>query len=123
MDKETGDDNLAASSNRLGNRFAGSSADESESNQKASDNTADASPGSQSSATGDEENEETPEYVPTTLYLPEETRRDFRRFLKRLTLDHPEIEDAQKRELHTALMRASMEHPSEIAELVEEKMQ
>lgn len=120
MGENTGDDNLAASSNRLGNRFAGSSAEESDSDQDAPDNDSDISSESQSSATDD--TEDSPEYVPTTLYLPEETRRDFRRFLKRLTLDHPEIEDAQKRELHTALMRASMEHPAEIAELVEEKM-
>ena len=122
MDEETGDDNLAASSNRLGNRFAGSSADESEPDQDIRDDTSDSSPASQSAAV-DDESEDSLEYVPTTLYLPEETRRDFRRFLKRLTLDHPEIEDAQKRELHTALMRVSMEQPSEIAELVKEKMQ
>lgn len=122
MSNETGDDNLASSSARLGDRFAGSSADENESGQDAPVEEQDSSPASQSSSTATEETEDSPEYVPTTLYLPEETRRDFRRFLKRLTLDHPEIEDAQKRELHTALMQASMEHPSEIAELVEENM-
>lgn len=121
MDKDTGDDNLAASSNRLGNRFAGSSAEESDSDHDDPADSSDDPSESHSSDTGD--TADSPEYVPTTLYLPEETRRDFRRFLKRLTLDYPEIEDAQKRELHTALMRASMEHPSEIAELAEEEMQ
>lgn len=123
MDKETDDNNLRASSTRLGNRFADSSPDESESEQDASDDKSDTSSESQSSSTDDEETKDAPKYVPTTLYLPEDTRRDFRRFLKRLTLDHPEIEDAQKRELHTALIQASMEHSTEIAELVEEKMQ
>lgn len=55
-------------------------------------------------------------FEPTTLYLPEETRTELRRFLKRITLDHPEIEDAQKRELHTALIKEAMEHPEEIAD-------
>jgi hypothetical protein len=119
MDENTDNDNLAASSSRLGNRF-NSGTDESKPEKEPSDTDSDASesPSQSSSDAGTDA-----EYVPTTLYLPEETRRDFRRFLKRLTLDHPEIEDAQKRELHTALIQASMEHPTEIAELVEEKMQ
>lgn len=122
MDENTDDDNLAASSSRLGNRFTNSEADESDLEEESSDTDADTSE-SPSQSSGDVGTETDDEYVPTTLYLPEETRRDFRRFLKRLTLDHPEIEDAQKRELHTALIQASMEHPTEIAELVNEKMQ
>jgi hypothetical protein len=122
MDENTDDDNLTASTSRLGDRFAQSATDENEPEEMTSDTGSDTSE-STSQSSADVETDLNSEYVPTTLYLPEDTRRDFRRFLKRLTLDHPEIEDAQKRELHTALIRASMEHPAEIAELAEEKMQ
>lgn len=122
MDENTDDDNLKASSTRLGNRFTNSGADESDSTGGSSDTAAETSE-SPSLSSSDAGTETDTEYVPTTLYLPEETRRNFRRFLKRLTLDHPEIEDAQKRELHTALIQASMDHPTEIAELLDEKMQ
>jgi hypothetical protein len=103
MSEDNGEDSLRRSTTRLGDRFAGSQS--TEGTEKSGDEKPD----------GDE-----PEWVPTTIYLPEETRREFRRFLKRLTLDHPEIEDAQKRELHTALVRTGMEHPEEVAERTEE---
>lgn len=96
------DDNLEKSSRRLGDRFSNVGKDE----------PTDPDPPKQ-------EQSDEPEYKPTTLYLPEETRTELRRFLKRITLDHPEIEDAQKRELHTALIECAMEYPEEIAEEVD----
>lgn len=115
-------DELEASSRRLGDRFAGKSSDTSSPDQEDSDSEQESQP-TQESSPSDTDTQTTTEYVPVTLYLPEETRRDMRRFLKRLTLDHPEIEEAEKRELHTALVHASMEHPEEIADLTKEKMQ
>lgn len=97
------DDNLEESSRRLGDRF---------SNVGEKSEPPDPDPPKQ-------EQTDEPEYKPTTLYLPEEIRTELRRFLKRITLDHPEIEDAQKRELHTALIKEAMEHPEEIAEDVD----
>ena len=101
---DEGDDSLKRSTARLGNRFAGAEGEQDVE--------------SQADADGEEETE--PEWVPTTIYLPEEIRREFRRFLKRLTLDHPEIEDAQKRELHAALVKVGMEHPEDVAERTED---
>lgn len=102
MAKDKGENDLRRSTTRLGNRFVGGGDDDGEPEEREPNDDAD------------------PEWVPTTIYLPEETRREFRRFLKRLTLDYPETEDAQKRELHTALVRIGMEHPDEVAALTEE---
>jgi hypothetical protein len=107
---------LEQSSDRLGQRF-------SESNE--SEDTATESSESTQSANADSSSNEagaTTEWKPTTVYLPEDTRREFRRFLKRLTLDHPEIEDAEKRQLHTALIRAGMDHPEDVAEFTEQEL-
>ena len=104
MTNDEDEDNLRRSTARLGNRFAGTQ-DEEDAQAQSDD------------AEGDDAE---PEWVPTTIYLPEETRREFRRFLKRLTLDYPEIEDAQKRELHTALVRVGMEHPEDVAARTED---
>lgn len=96
-----GDDNLEKSSQRLGDRLS------------------DVGEESPTEPSQPKQESDEPEYKPTTLYLPEETRTELRRFLKRITLDYPEIEDAQKRELHTALIEFAMEHPEEIAEDVD----
>lgn len=100
------DDNLSETSSRLGDRVSrmGDQNDE---------ETADA-PAPPSPETDDQ-----PDYQPTTIYLPEAQRTELRRYLKRITLDFPEIEDAQKRELHTALITVAMEHPEEVVEVVD----
>lgn len=115
-DKDT--DGLEKSSRRLGQRFSNSS-EGSESREQSNDSkeaTQSVSPES-----SDEEST-TVDWKPTTVYLPEDTRREFRRFLKRVTLDYPEIEDAEKRQLHTALIRVGMEYPEEVAELTEREL-
>ncbi|KTG07841.1 hypothetical protein AUR64_02080 [Haloprofundus marisrubri] len=132
------DEELERSTRRLGDRFgaAKSSAgdsqqadgegDESNSDQSETSSGTETEPTSSSGSNPEAETddasstEEVPEWVPTTLYLPEETRRDLRRFLKRLTLDYPEIEDAQKRELHTALIQVAMDRPEAVADRTEE---
>ncbi|WP_224338511.1 hypothetical protein [Haloprofundus halobius] len=134
------DDDLRRSTRRLGDRF-GTASDSSEDDVRESEtndgppvddkSTNDSTADSASSAASDSEpvSERSkqnakrgiePEWVPTTLYLPEQTRREFRRFLKRLTLDHPEIEEAQKRELHAALIQVGMEQPEAVAERTDE---
>ena len=119
MAKDNDTSDLERSSNRLGQRFSNTS----ESN--GSEDTEDGPTESTQSANADsssDTNANATEWKPTTVYLPENTRREFRRFLKRLTLDHPEIEDAEKRQLHTALIRAGMEHPEEVAELADQEL-
>lgn len=104
MSKEKGEDDLEKGASRLGDRFSGSS---------------EAGDGEQTA----EEQPEQIEWVPATLYLPEERRKEFRRFLKRITLDYPEIEDADKRELHAAALSVAMDHPEQVAETAEEIME
>ena len=119
MPKDNDTSGLERSSDRLGQRFSGTT----EPNE--SEDTATEPPKSTQSTDTDSSSSEgtsATEWKPTTVYLPEDTRREFRRFLKRLTLDHPEIEDAEKRQLHTALIRAGMDHPEEVAELTEEEL-
>ena len=111
-DKDT--DGLEKSSRRLGQRFSNSS-EASESGEQSNEAT-------QSVSTESSDEESTVDWKPTTVYLPEDTRREFRRFLKRVTLDYPEIEDAEKRQLHTALIRVGMEYPEEVAELTEREL-
>ncbi|HET7323913.1 MAG TPA: hypothetical protein VFJ06_06250 [Halococcus sp.] len=119
MPKDNDTSGLKRSSDRLGQRFS----ETSESNES-EDTTNESSESTQSANANSSSNEDTAttEWKPTTIYLPEDTRREFRRFLKRLTLDHPEIEDAEKRQLHTALIRAGMDHPEEVAELAEQEL-
>ena len=119
MPKDNDTSGLERSSDRLGQRFSNTAeSDESE------DTPNEPSQSTQSTNAESSSNEKTgtTEWKPTTVYLPEDTRREFRRFLKRLTLDHPEIEDAEKRQLHTALIRAGMDHPEEVAELAEQEL-
>ncbi|WP_224271129.1 hypothetical protein [Haloprofundus salinisoli] len=126
------DDDLQRSTRRLGDRF-GAATDTSDRSRRSVEETdeesaADSGAESASSAESDprdetdseSETDKEPEWVPTTLYLPEETRREFRRFLKRLTLDYPEIESAKKRELHTALVQIGMEQSGAVAERTDE---
>lgn len=122
MTDEENTDELAASSRRLGDRFAGKSSSSSSPDQEDPDSEQE-SQATQESSSSDTDTQTATEYVPATLYLPEESRREMRRFLKRLTLDYPDIEEAEKRELHTALIHASMEYPEEIADLTKERMQ
>ena len=116
-DNDTSD--LERSSDRLGQRFSntGKPNDSEDTENEPSESTQSTNVDSSST----EESKAT-EWKPTTVYLPEDTRREFRRFLKRLTLDHPEIEDAEKRQLHTALIRAGMEHPNEVAEVAKKEL-
>lgn len=115
-DKDT--TGLEESSRRLGQRFSNSP--ESDESEEPADSTSETT----QSANGESSKEDsaTAEWKPTTVYLPEDTRREFRRFLKRVTLDHPEIEDAEKRQLHTALIRVGMDYPEEVAELTEHEL-
>lgn len=115
-DKDT--TGLEESSSRLGQRFSDSA--ESDESEKPGDSTSETT----QSANTDSSNKDsaTPEWKPTTVYLPEDTRREFRRFLKRVTLDYPEIENAEKRQLHTALIRVGMEYPEEVAKLAEQDL-
>ena len=115
-DKDTTE--LEESSRRLGQRFSNSS--ESDEPKEPADNSNETT--QSANAESSSEDSGTVEWKPTTLYLPEDTRREFRRFLKRVTLDHPEIEDAEKRQLHTALIRVGMEYPEEVAELTEHEL-
>ncbi len=119
MPKDNDTSGLERSSDRLGQRFSGT-ADSNESE----DTTNEPSESTQSASADSSSNEDAgaTEWKPTTVYLPEDTRREFRRFLKRLTLDHPEIEDAEKRQLHTALIRAGMDHPEEVAGFAEQEL-
>jgi hypothetical protein len=117
---DKGDADLQRSTKRLGDRF-GTTSDESETRSDAATRNDSSSAGDESASANATDTSE-PNWVPTTLYLPEETRREFRRFLKRLTLDYPEIEDAQKRELHTALVRAGMEDPEAVADFADEQV-
>jgi hypothetical protein len=119
MPKDNDTSGLERSSDRLGQRFSNTS----ESNES-EDTENEPAESTQSANTNAASNADTgtTEWKPTTVYLPEDTRREFRRFLKRLTLDHPEIEDAEKRQLHTALIRAGMDHPDEVAELAEQEL-
>ena len=114
-DKDT--DGLEKSSRRLGQRFSNSS-EASESGEQSNDSNE----ATQSVSTESSDEESTVDWKPTTVYLPEDTRREFRRFLKRVTLDYPEIEDAEKRQLHTALIRVGMEYPEEVAEFTEREL-
>jgi hypothetical protein len=116
MPKDNDTNDLERSSDRLGQRFSESNESENMTNES--------SESTQSANTASSSNEDAgaTEWKPTTVYLPEDTRREFRRFLKRLTLDHPEIEDAKKRQLHTALIRTGMDHPEDVAELAEQEL-
>jgi hypothetical protein len=116
-DNDTSD--LERSSDRLGQRF--SNTPESDASEDTENEPSESTQSTNADSSSTEEAEAT-EWKPTTVYLPEDTRREFRRFLKRLTLDHPEIEDAEKRQLHTALIRAGMEHPDEVTELAKEEL-
>lgn len=102
------DDNLEKSSERLGVRFSDVGGEE-DSPSESPDNT-------EPSSSAD------PDYHPTTIYLPKETRKEFRRFLKRLTLDYPEMEEAEKRELHTAFIEAAMNQSEHFIEQMEENV-
>lgn len=122
MSKDKGEDELEESASRLGDRFGGAS---SGGEKGSSDGQTDVrenpdSAESQPEKEGRGEGEEIDEWVPATIYLPESKRTEFRRFLKRLTLDHPEIEDAEKRELHTGVIETAIDHPGDVAEHVEE---
>ena len=119
MSKENDTSGLEKSSNRLGQRFSNTA----ESNES-EDTTNEPSQSTQAVDADSSPNKEvnTTEWKPTTVYLPEDTRREFRRFLKRLTLDHPKIEDAEKRQLHTALIRVGMDYPEEVAEFAEQEL-
>ncbi|GAA0452096.1 hypothetical protein MUK72_14360 (plasmid) [Halococcus dombrowskii] len=119
MPNDNNTSDLERSSDRLGQRF--SNASESDASEDTGNGPAESTQSTNADSSSTEEAEVT-EWKPTTVYLPEDTRREFRRFLKRLTLDHPEIEDAEKRQLHTALIRAGMEHPDEVAELAKEEL-
>lgn len=139
------DEDLERSTRRLGDRFGAakssgdgsqhvvegdeeSDSDEPDSDESETDTDTDIETGSSSSPDQNSESEsddvpdseDAPEWVPTTLYLPEETRRDLRRFLKRLTLDYPDIEDAQKRELHAALVQVAMNQSEAVADRTEQ---
>lgn len=115
-DKDT--TGLEESSKRLGQRFSNTS--ESDEPEESSNNSnEDIQPVNAESSNKDSD---MVEWKPTTIYLPEDTRREFRRFLKRVTLDHPEIEDAEKRQLHTALIRVGMKYPEEVAELTKHEL-
>jgi len=115
-DKDT--TGIEESSRRLGQRFSDSP--ESDESGKPADSTSETTqPANTDSSNKDSA---TPEWKPTTVYLPEDTRREFRRFLKRVTLDYPEIENAEKRQLHTALIRVGMEYPEEVAKLAEQDL-
>nr|WP_233340433.1 hypothetical protein [Haloprofundus sp. MHR1] len=95
---------------------SGSGDDSNDDSNSDDDSDSDSDDDSDSESESESTPEAEPDWVPTTLYLPEETRREFRRFLKRLTLDHPEIESAKKRELHTALIQVGMEQSEAVAE-------
>lgn len=116
MSKDKGEDELKKGAGRLGDRFSKASSEE-------ETDTGDTEAGKDESSTSEsnqqEAEDDVDEWVPATIYLPESKRKEFRRFLKRLTLDHPEIEEADKRELHTGMVEAAMDHPEEVAEYVE----
>lgn len=118
MTKDNDTSGLERSSDRLGQRFSGTS-ESNESENSETESTEDTQSANDETSSNGETT--TTEWKPTTVYLPEETRREFRRFLKRLTLDYPEIEDAEKRQLHTALIQTGMDHPEEVAERAEQE--
>lgn len=113
MSKDKGEDKVEEDAGRLGDRFSGTG-----STSKTDDREADNEENTEEKPA--EQEKESVEWVPATLYMPEEQRKEFRRFLKRVSLDFPEIEDADKRELHTAAIRAAMENPEKVAEHAEE---
>lgn len=113
MSKDKGEDKVEEDAGRLGDRFSGStSADKNPDREADNREKTEEKPA--------EEKKDSVEWVPATLYLPEDQRKEFRRFLKRVSLDFPEIEDADKRELHTAAIRAAMENPEKVAEHAED---
>lgn len=68
----------------------------------------------------EEKPEEEQEFEQVTVYLKEDTKREFERFLKRLELEHLVVEDATKSQEHEAFIRVAMSHPDEFVESLEE---
>ena len=125
------DDNLARSSQRLGDRFSrkdsADSADEGNTEDAASSPRNGQATNSAASGTADDaegetepESESKPEWKPATIYLTEDTRKEFNRFLMRVQLNHPEIEEMNKRDIHEGVILAAMERPDEVAAIVEQ---
>lgn len=122
------EDNLTRSSQRLGDRFSrGDSANQEDAEDAASiQQNSRASDSATSESTDDidaeseSESEPEPEWKPATLYLTEDTRKEFNRFLMRIQLDHPEIEEVHKRDIHEGVLLAAMDRPDEVAAIVEE---
>ena len=123
-----GDDSLTRSSQRLGDRFSrGESADEESTEDAASTHqNSRTNDGATSEATDDAEgetepeSEPEPEWNPATIYLTEDTRKEFNRFLMRIQLNYREIEEVNKRDIHEGVILAAMEHPEEVAAIVEQ---
>lgn len=70
-------------------------------------------PESEPDADGDASTPDEDAYVRATLYLQNDTKRSFERWMKRLELDHRIVEDTPKQERYDTLIQLAMEHEDE----------
>lgn len=69
---------------------------------------------------GVESDEDGVEPVPMTFYLKPETQRAVKRWLKRLELDHREVEESLRHHQYEAIVMLAMENEDEFIDKVDE---
>lgn len=80
--------------------------------------TADATTPEDGADTDDDSSDE-PEYKRATLYFRQPLKKEYDRWLKIMELEHEVAEEAERREIHEAIIRTAMDNVDQIIEDLE----